>query len=141
MWASSVNRAARYARYGSRASGLEEWRTPGSRSPFRSARIVLRSRPRCRAMAEIDHPRLLNACASTSSPLEIMGRDSFPLLAWTPTTWGEPPSVGRISAATPEGSGVGSFSDRVWRVSRDPQQQDLAVAIPLHVVALVGPAE
>src|SRR6266571_3159723 len=73
MWASSVNRAARYARYGSRASGLEEWRTPGSRSPFRSARIVLRSRPRCRAMAEIDHPRLLNACASTSSPLEIMG--------------------------------------------------------------------
>ncbi len=30
-------------------------------------------------MAEIDHPRFFSACASTSSPLEIMGRGSFGL--------------------------------------------------------------
>src|SRR5215472_8186510 len=51
-------------------SGPRLVRTPGSRSPRRYARTVLRSWPRCRAIAEIDQPRPRSACASTSSSHE-----------------------------------------------------------------------
>src|SRR6266702_6209020 len=64
--------AVTYAANGASGSGAAGRRTPGSRSPARYARTVLRSRSRCRAIAEIDHPRLDNALASTSSPTESM---------------------------------------------------------------------
>ncbi len=74
-------------------------------------------------MPEVDHPRLFSACASTSSPLEIMGRGFFGLDGVRTASFeGVPlPLVDRLAWST-RASGVGNFSDRLWGVSRDPQQ-------------------
>jgi hypothetical protein len=54
---SSTSRAAQYVANGSNQSGTLLARTPGWRTPVTYARIVLRSRSSCRAIAEIVHPR------------------------------------------------------------------------------------
>jgi hypothetical protein len=69
----------------------DDRRCPATRSPDRYARTVLRSHPRWRAMAEIDHPRLDKALASTSSLLENMAGGSSRWLAGTISV-GEPPT-------------------------------------------------
>src|SRR3712207_4295983 len=59
------------------SGGAARFRLPGSLTPVREARIVLRSRLRWRAMAEMDQdqPRFWRAAASTSSSQVSMGRD------------------------------------------------------------------
>jgi hypothetical protein len=62
---SSPSRCRQYARKSVIASGRAGRRSPGTRSPFKDARIILRSCPRWAAIALIDHPFVRNACAST----------------------------------------------------------------------------
>ena len=72
--ATSRRRSPRSLGTMARSSGPARRRTPGVRSPLTYARTVLRSRPRWRAMAEIDQPRPASAWTSTSSPCVSIGR-------------------------------------------------------------------
>src|SRR5918994_6213386 len=71
--------------------------------------MVLRSCPRCRAIAEIVQPRRCNACASTSSSRVIIGGGGpFRL----PVVRDQQPRRGlrRLGGATR----VGNFSEQAW---------------------------
>src|SRR6476659_6450440 len=71
--------------------------------------MVLRSWPRCRAIAEIDQPRRCNACASTSSSRVIMrGGGPFRL----PVVRDQQPrrDLRHLGGATR----VGNFNEQVW---------------------------
>lgn len=64
-------------------------------------------------MAEIDHPCLRSALASTSSSRVNIPGGSFTSTVWTPPTSREPHSQWWNS--TPAGGpGVGNFSERKW---------------------------
>ena len=63
---------------GERTAGV---RAPAGVSPFEYERIVLRSWPRWRAIAEIDQPLLRSACASSSSSCVSMKQGSLDWLA------------------------------------------------------------
>src|SRR4029450_2698353 len=79
--------------------------------------MVLRSCPRCRAIAEIVQPRRWSACASTSSSRVIIGGGGpFGL----PVVRDQQPGRGlrRLGGATR----VGKFSKQVWGESPERRQ-------------------
>src|SRR6266571_3365359 len=118
---SSPNRIRQYDSNGANRSGPAGFRRPGSLSPFRYARIVLRSLSRCRAIADTDHPLRRSACASTDSPCVSID-DELPLSYRTVT----PGSI-RGSRPAPKNHGgvspkLGKFSEQVWGISGERQQ-------------------
>src|ERR1051325_1061513 len=87
--------------------------------------MVLRSWPRCRAIAEIDQSRRCNACASTSSSRVIMrGGGPFRL----PVVRDQQPRRGlrHLGGATR----VGNFSEQVWGDSSERRQGHEMTANP-----------
>ena len=86
---------------------------PGNPFPVRWSRIVRLSRPRCRAMAEIDHPCLRSAFASTSSsPVNMESASSWACGLDTTSLRRGPPSV--VDPQVTRDSQVGNFDEQVW---------------------------
>ena len=106
---SSPNRILQYGPNRSNRSGPAGFRCPGTRFPFRYARTVLRSLPRCRAIADTDHPLSRSACASTDSPCVSID-DELPLSYRTVTT-------GSIGGSRPGPKDPGGVSPKVGKFS------------------------
>ncbi len=111
-------------------------RWPAMRLPDRSCPTVLRSRPKCRAMAEIDQPRTRNALACTSSsPVSTEVGLSSGVWRWTTTSLG----VGHPRwwvVSPPTGSGR-DFDEQVRRDRREPGQPPASRPMRLVTCALL----
>src|ERR1039457_7170178 len=121
-WGSAPNRIRQSPSNRSNRSGAAGLRRPGSRFPDRYARTVLRSLPRCRAIADTDHPLSRSACASTDSPCVSID-DELPLSYRTVTTGsigGSRPGPKDPGGVSPK---VGKFSEQDWGISGERQQR------------------
>jgi hypothetical protein len=119
---SAPNLSRQYRSNGPNRSGPAGFRFPGSRCPARYARTVFLSRPRCRAIADTDHPLSRSACASTDSPCVSID-DELPPSYRTVT----PGSIGGSRPGPKDPGGVspkvGKFSEQVRGISSERQQR------------------